>query len=160
VQTLEFPKFYLVNAYFPNTRHDLSRLDFKIDFNNKILAFIKKLDKKKPVILTGDYNVAHEEIDLARPKDNQENPGFHPRERASMSKYLDAGFVDTFRYLHPTKVQYTWWSMRFGARKRNVGWRIDYFCVSKRLASKIKRAEIHDSVMGSDHCPVSIEIDI
>ena len=160
VQTLEFPKFYLVNAYFPNTRHDLSRLDFKGDFNNKILAYVKKLDKEKPVILTGDYNVAHKDIDLARPKDNVGNPGFHPDECAWMTKFLESGFVDTFRHLHPTKVQYSWWSQRFGARARNVGWRIDYFCLSKCLTPKIKKAEILDQVMGSDHCPVTLEVEI
>lgn len=160
VQTLEFPEFYLINAYFPNTRHDLSRLDFKGDFNKKILAYVKKLDKKKPVILTGDYNVAHKDIDLARPKDNVGNPGFHPEECAWMTKFLESGFVDTFRHLHPSKVQYSWWSQRFGARSRNVGWRIDYFCVSKRLGPKVKKAEILDHVLGSDHAPVVLEIDI
>ncbi|HEY9582865.1 MAG TPA: exodeoxyribonuclease III [Candidatus Paceibacterota bacterium] len=160
VQTLEFPKFYLVNAYFPNSRHDLSRLEFKGEFNEAILKHIKKLDKNKPVILTGDYNVAHNEIDLARPKDNKENPGFHPRERAWMSKFLEAGFIDTFRYLHPKEIRYSWWSMRSGARARNIGWRIDYFAVSKRLASKIKKAEILDQVLGSDHCPVTLEIKV
>ncbi len=161
-QTLEFDTFYLVNAYFPNSREDLSRIDFKQDFNNAILKHIKQLDKKKPVILTGDYNVAHEPIDLARPKENEGKHGYHPTERAWFDKLLKEGFVDTYRSLHPTTVKYSWWSTRFGqkARINNVGWRIDYFCVSKRLASKIKRAEILDSVMGSDHCPVSIEMEI
>ncbi|MEK7535584.1 MAG: exodeoxyribonuclease III [Patescibacteria group bacterium] len=160
VITLEFEKFYFVNAYFPHTRHDLSRLIFKQKFNIAMFAYIKKLDKKKPVIFTGDYNVAHEPIDLARPKDNDGNPGFHPLERKWVSKFLKAGFTDTFRSLHPKDVKYTWWSMRFGARKRNVGWRIDYFCVSERIAKKVKNAAIHDLILGSDHCPVTLEIDI
>src|SRR3989344_1270349 len=161
VQTLEFEKFFLVNAYFPNSREDLSRLDFKIDFNNLLLKHIKKLDKKKPVILTGDYNVAHQEMDLARPKENEGKHGYHPRERQWMSKLLDAGFIDTFRYLHPDKAQYSWWATRFGKsiRERNIGWRIYYFVVSKRLASRIKSANILDQALGSDHCPVSLAID-
>ncbi len=158
VQTLEFDKFYLVNAYFPNTRHDLSRLDFKSEFNESILKYLKKLDKKKPVILTGDYNVAHEEVDLARPKDNDGNAGFHPEERKWMTKFLKAGFIDTYRHLHPKKIQYSWWSYRFGARSRNVGWRIDYFCISKKLKNKIKKTEIWDDIEGSDHCPVILEL--
>jgi len=160
VQTLEFLNFYLINAYFPNTRPDLSRLEFKGRFNNKILAHIKKLDKKKPVILTGDYNVAHEEIDIARPRENDGKAGFHPLERKWMGKLLDAGFVDTFRKLHPNAIRYSWWSQRFGARARNVGWRIDYFCVSKRLFSKIKSADVHNKILGSDHCPVSLKMEL
>ena len=160
VQTLEFEKFYLLNVYFPNSREDLSRIDFKIEFDELLLKHVLKLDKKKPVIITGDYNVAHNEIDLARPKENDGEHGFHPRERTWFTKLLDAGFVDTFRHQHPHKVQYSWWTMRAGARARNVGWRIDYFVVSKRFASKIKSAEIHDKVLGSDHAPVSLEIDL
>src|SRR3989338_873356 len=162
VQTLEFEKFYLTNAYFPNSREDLSRIDFKIEFDELLLRHIKKLDKKKPVILTGDYNVAHQPIDLARPKENEGKHGYHPREREWFGKLLKAGFVDTFRYLHQTKVKYSWWRTRFGqkARINNVGWRIDYFCVSKRLAKHIKKAEILDQVTGSDHCPVTLEIGI
>jgi len=160
VQTFEFDKFYLVNAYFPNSREDLSRIDFKIDFNNLLLKHIKKLDKKKPVIITGDYNVAHNPIDLARPKQNEGEHGYHPRERDWMTKLLDSGFVDTFRDKHPDVIKYSWWSQMFGARKRNVGWRIDYFVVSKRMATKIKKAEIQDQVTGSDHCPVTLEIEI
>ncbi len=158
IQTLEFPKFYLINTYFPNTRGDLSRLDFKIEFDEALLKYIKKLDQKKPVILTGDYNVAHEEIDLARPKENDGEAGFHPEERKWMTKFLSAGFIDTFRFLHPKKIQYSWWSYRSNARQKNVGWRIDYFCVSKRLKNKIQKAEIWDSVEGSDHCPVTITL--
>jgi len=160
VQTLEFKKFFVVNVYFPNTREDLSRLNFKIDFNNKILKHVKKLETTKPVIITGDFNVAHEEIDLARPKPNNGNAGFHPRERAWLTKFLKAGFIDTYRHLHPKKIQYSWWTYRFGARSRNVGWRIDYFCVSNKLKNKIKKAEIWDKIEGSDHCPVAIKIDL
>ncbi|MFH1946970.1 MAG: exodeoxyribonuclease III [Candidatus Magasanikbacteria bacterium] len=158
VQTLEFEKFFLVNAYFPNTRHDLSRLDFKIEFDEAVLKHVKKLDKKKPVIITGDYNAAHTEIDLANPKANDGGAGFHPEERKWMTKFLASGFIDTFRHLHPKKIQYSWWTYRFGARSRNVGWRIDYFCVSKKLKNKIIKAEIWDDVEGSDHCPVTITL--
>ncbi|HEY4483419.1 MAG TPA: exodeoxyribonuclease III [Candidatus Paceibacterota bacterium] len=162
VMTAEYDKFYVVNAYFPNSRPDLSRLDFKSDFNEAMLKHLKKLDKKKPVVLTGDYNVAHEPIDLARPKENEGKHGYHLREREWFGKLLEAGFVDTFRQAHPTKVQYSWWSTRFGTKARinNVGWRIDYFVVSKRLASKIKKAEILDQVKGSDHAPVTLEIEL
>lgn len=160
VQTLEFEQFYLVNAYFPNTRDDLSRLDFKQEFNNKFRAYIKKLDKKKPVIAMGDFNVAHEEIDLARPKPNEGNAGFTDEERADMSTLLKTNFLDTFRTLHPDTIKYSWWSYRAGARKRNVGWRIDYVIVSERLMPHIKKAFILNDVMGSDHCPIGIELDI
>jgi exodeoxyribonuclease III len=159
-QTIEFDNFYLMNIYFPNTREDLSRLDFKIDFNNQISKFVKKLEKNKPVILTGDFNVAHEEIDLARPKPNEGNAGFHPRERDWMTKFLESGMIDTFRYLNSKKIQYSWWTYRFGARSRNVGWRIDYFITSKKLARNIKQAKILDQVLGSDHCPVLLKIEI
>ncbi|MBI4426900.1 MAG: exodeoxyribonuclease III [Candidatus Magasanikbacteria bacterium] len=158
VQTAEFEKFFLVNAYFPNTRHDLSRLDFKLRFDDAILSHLKNLTKTKPVVFTGDLNVAHEEIDLANPKENDGNPGFHPEERKWMTKFLKAGFIDTYRFLYPKKIQYSWWSYRFGARRRNVGWRIDYFCVSDKLKKQLKQAEILDKVMGSDHCPVTITL--
>lgn len=160
VQTIEFDKFYLVNAYFPNTRHDLSRLDFKIEFNNRIFTHVKKLEKTKPVILTGDFNVAHTEIDLANPKENEQNAGFTIEERTSFDKFLKKDMIDIFRELNPKKIQYSWWTYRFGARKRNVGWRIDYFVVSKILKKKIIKAEILDQVLGSDHCPIRLEINI
>ena len=160
VQTIELDNFYLMNIYFPNTREDLSRLDFKIDFNNRVAKFVKKLEKKKPVILTGDFNVAHEEIDLARPKPNDGKAGFHPRERAWMTKFLDSGMIDTFRHLNPKKIQYSWWTYRFGARSRNVGWRIDYFITSKKLTKNIKQAKILDQILGSDHCPIVLKIEI
>lgn len=159
-QTLEFEDFYFVNCYFPNTRDDLSRLDFKEEFNDAFLKYIKKLDKKKPVIAVGDYNVAHEPIDLARPKPNEGKAGYTDEERKWMSKFTKAGFVDTFRRFNPEKVQYSWWSYRAKARERNVGWRIDYVLVSERFVDKITKALIWDQVTGSDHCPIGIEIDI
>ena len=160
VQTIEFDKFYFVNTYFPNTREDLSRLEFKIDFNNQIAKHTKKLEKKKPVIITGDFNVAREEIDLARPKPNDGKAGFHPRERTWMTKFLDSGMIDTFRHVNPKKIQYSWWTYRFGARSRNVGWRIDYFITNKKLEKNIKQAKILDRVLGSDHCPIILKIEI
>ncbi|MBI4992623.1 MAG: exodeoxyribonuclease III [Candidatus Magasanikbacteria bacterium] len=158
VQTAEFENFNLVNAYFPNTRHDLSRLNFKLAFDEAIFKHIKKLEKTKPVILTGDLNVAHEEIDLANPKENDGNPGFHPEERKWMTWFLKSGFTDTFRFFNPKKIQYSWWSHRFGARRRNIGWRIDYFCISDKLKKQLKQVEILDNIKGSDHCPVSITL--
>lgn len=160
VQTIEFEKFFLINAYFPNTRSDLSRLDFKIEFNNKIFAHVKKLEKSKPIILTGDFNVAHNEIDLANPKENEQNAGFTIEERTSFDKFLRKDMIDTFREFNPKKIQYSWWTYRFGARSRNVGWRIDYFVVSKILKKKIIKAEILDQVLGSDHCPIKLEMDL
>jgi len=160
VQAIEFPKFYFVNSYFPHSRHDLSRLDFKLEFNRAVFKHIKKLEKKKPVIFTGDLNVAHEAIDLANPKSNDGNPGFHPKERKSFADFLKKDMLDTYRTLYPKKVQYTWWSYRFTARERNVGWRIDYFLVSKKLRGKIKNAKILDQVKGSDHCPILLKINL
>ena len=158
MQTLELEKFFLVNTYFPNANHELSRLDFKIEFNNALLKYLKKLEKSKPVVITGDFNVAHAEIDLARPKDNVGNPGFTNEERAWMTKLLKNGFIDTFRHFYPEKQEYTWWSYRFNARSKNIGWRIDYFCVSSKFIKNIKNAHILNRVMGSDHCPIFIEI--
>ncbi len=158
VQILDFGKYYLANIYFPNANHELSRLNFKMKFNDELLKYFKKLENKKPLVVCGDYNVAHQEIDLARPKENVGNPGFTDEERSWMTKFLKSGFKDTFRELHPRQIQYSWWSYRAGARARNVGWRIDYFCVSDRLLAKIKKAFILDKVTGSDHCPVGIEI--
>ena len=160
IQVFELPKFYLVNCYFPNANHELSRLGFKIKFNDKLLDYFKKLERKKPIVLCGDYNVAHEGIDIARPKDNVGNAGFTPEERTWMTKFLKAGFIDTFRYFYPEKIVYTWWSFRFNARVKNIGWRIDYFCVSKSFIKRVKSVTILDKVMGSDHCPVEIEIDV
>jgi exodeoxyribonuclease-3 len=158
VQTIELKKYYLVNVYFPNSKPDLSRLDYKIEFDETLLKYLKKLEKKKPVIITGDYNVAHEEIDLARPKENEGSPGFTLEERAWMTEFIKSGFIDTFRYLNGDKIQYSWWSFRAGARARNVGWRIDYFCVSDKLKKQLKKAYILDKITGSDHAPVGLEI--
>lgn len=158
VQVLELKNFYLLNAYFPNSRSDLSRLGMKIDFNKEILKFVKKLEKEKPVILTGDFNVAHQEIDLARPKANIGQAGFTNEERDSFSLMLKNDLIDIFRELHPKKIQYSWWSFRAGARKNNVGWRIDYFLTSVKLKKSIKKAYILDQVLGSDHAPIVLEI--
>lgn len=160
VQTFEMPKYYLVNTYFPNSQPTLARLDYKTRFNKAVLDYLKKLEKKKPVIICGDFNVAREEIDLARPKENHETAGFTDQERLWGRKYLEAGLVDTFRELHGEKVQYSWWTYRFGARARNVGWRIDYFLVSAKIRKHITQAFILDQVMGSDHCPVGIEVNL
>lgn len=158
VLALDIGRYYLVNIYFPNAQDDLRRLAWKMEWNDKLLVYLKKLETKKPVIVCGDFNVAHQEIDLARPKENIGSAGFSPQERAWMDKFLSSGFKDTFRELHPQKVQYSWWSYRAAARARNVGWRIDYFCVSKNIIKKIDQAFILDQVTGSDHCPVGIEL--
>lgn len=160
VQTLEFPKFYFVNTYFPNANHELSRLKYKMDFNNAFLKYVKSLEKKKPVVMCGDFNVAHQEIDLTNPKQNIGNPGFTEEERIWANKFIKAGFVDTFRQMHPKKVQYSWWSYKFKARERNIGWRIDYFFISAKLFKYVKKSFILDKIQGSDHCPVGIEIDL
>ncbi|MCK5021780.1 MAG: exodeoxyribonuclease III [Candidatus Pacebacteria bacterium] len=157
-QILEFKDFYLINNYFPNSNHELSRLNYKIEYNQKIHKLTKKLEKKKSVIITGDFNVAHNEIDLARPKDNIGNAGFTFEERKWISNFLEDNMIDTFRELHPETIRYSWWSYRGMVRERNIGWRLDYFVVSKKLMKKIKKAEIHDDIFGSDHCPISIEI--
>ena len=157
-QTIEFKKFYLVNAYFPNANHELSRLNYKLEFNSAIHSYLKKLKKKKPVIITGDFNVAHQEIDLARPKDNINNPGFTNEERFWMDKFLSSKFIDTYRHFNKNKIQYTWWSYRAGVRARNIGWRIDYFCASEAMMPYIKKSYILDKVYGSDHCPIGVEM--
>ncbi len=161
VQTLEFSKYYFVNAYFPNSKPGLIRIQYKEDFNAAMLKYVKKLEKKKPVILCGDLNVAREPIDLARPDANEGEPGYSEPERKWGKKFIDSGLADTFRMLNPDKAQYSWWSYRaIGARTRNVGWRIDYFLVSAKMMKNVKKAFILDTVMGSDHCPVGIEIDL
>lgn len=163
--TLEFENFYLINNYTPNSKPDLSRLDLRYtDWHKALIKHIKELEKKKPVIMTGDLNVAHEEIDIARPDSNKTtatkpgSPGFTDQERERFSDYIEKGLIDTFRFLHPDKIKYSWWSYMGGARSRNVGWRIDYFLASKVLRYKIKKADILDEVMGSDHAPVLLEI--
>lgn len=158
VQTLELEDFYLLNVYFPNANDALSRLGYKLEFNQQMLKYVKRLEKKKAVIVSGDFNVAHEEIDLARPKENAGSSGFTPEERAWFSKLLAAGLVDSFRLLNGQKIQYSWWSYRAGARARNVGWRIDYFVLSAKLSKRIKRAFILDKVTGSDHAPIGLEL--
>lgn len=160
VLTVEFEKYFVVNVYVPNAQPELARIKYRQAWDKDLLSYCKELEKRNPVILCGDLNVAHNEIDLARPKQNVGCPGFSDEEREGMNNYLDAGFVDTFRNLHPEKIKYSWWSYRAGARPKNIGWRIDYVLVSKSLLSYVKKAEIHNDIMGSDHCPVSIELDL
>jgi len=158
VQTVELDKFYVLNIYFPNANEQLSRLGYKLEFNVSLLKYIKRLEEKKPVIVTGDFNVAHQAIDLARPQANEGRAGYTTEERDWMSEFLAAGYVDTFRFLNKDKIQYSWWSYRLTARSRNVGWRIDYFCASAKLKRLLKKAYILDQVLGSDHAPIGLEI--
>ena len=159
VITLEYPDFYLVNCYVPNAQDGLKRLDYRMEFEDCMREYLTNLDKSKPVYYCGDLNVAHKEIDIKNPKTNHHNPGFTDEERGKFSLLLDAGFTDSFRYLYPDKADaYSWWSYRFKARERNAGWRIDYFVVSSSVAQDIKEAAIHSDILGSDHCPVSLEI--
>jgi len=161
VLTLEYDDFYLVNAYSPNSQRGLVRLDYRMTWQDDFCAHLKKLDAQKPVIICGDLNVAHQEIDLKNPKSNQKNAGFTPQERDKMTELLAAGFIDSFRHLYPEQAgAYTWWSYMFNAREKNVGWRIDYFLVSERIKAQIREAKIYSDVMGSDHCPVGLEIAI
>ena len=160
VITAEYENFYLVTVYTPNSQRELARLDYRMVWEDVFRDYLLKLDEKKPVIVCGDLNVAAEEIDLKNPKTNRKNAGFTDEERAKFRELKAAGFVDTFRYLHPEEVKYSWWSYMFKAREKNAGWRIDYFVVSERIADKVKAAEIHTEILGSDHCPVSIEIDL
>ncbi len=161
VITLEFPNFSLVNVYTPNAQPELARLAYRLQWENALRAYLVELDQTKPVILCGDLNVAHQEIDLTHPKANRKNPGFSDEERAKITELLAAGFSDTFRTLYPDVTQaYSWWSYRSNSRANNVGWRIDYFLVSKRLMPSITAANIHADVLGSDHCPVSLEMAI
>ena len=159
--TLEFEKFYLVNNYTPNSKRELERLDYRQIWEDEIRKYLLELNKNKPVIMCGDLNVAHKEIDLKNPKQNRRNAGFTDEERNKMTKLLEAGFVDTFRYLYPEKEnEYTWWSYMGKAREKNVGWRIDYFITSKDIENKIKEANIYQEVLGSDHCPIELNIEI
>ncbi len=159
VITLEFEKFYMVNVYTPNSKRELERLDYRMIWEDEFRNYLKKLEKNKPVIVCGDMNVAHEEIDLKNPKTNHHNAGFTDEERQKMTCLLNSGFIDTFRYLYPDKTDaYSWWSYMGHAREKNVGWRIDYFLVSDSLKNKIEEAEILDQVLGSDHCPVTLKI--
>ena len=161
VITVEFENFYMVTVYTPNAQHELTRLDYRMCWENDFLKYIKKLDEKKPVIYCGDLNVAHEEIDLRNPKTNRGNAGFTDEERGKMTNVLSSGFTDTFRYLYPDRTDaYSWWSYRMNARAKNVGWRIDYFICSDRIAEKIDDALIYPEIQGSDHCPIGLNIDI
>ncbi|MBP6492094.1 MAG: exodeoxyribonuclease III [Clostridia bacterium] len=160
VITLEYDNFYLVTEYTPNSQEKLARLDYRMEWEDAFRAYLLKLDAKKPVILCGDLNVAHQEIDLKNPSSNRKNAGFSDEERAKMTELLEAGFTDTYRYLYPDATGvYTWWSYRFNARANNAGWRIDYFVVSDRIKDKVKDVVIFDQVQGSDHCPVLLDID-
>jgi exodeoxyribonuclease III len=159
ILTLEFEEFFLVNVYTPNSQRDLARLSFRLDWEERIFAHLKELDALKPVILCGDLNVAHQEIDLRNPKSNQGNSGFTEEERGKMSILLDAGFIDSFRHFYPDQEgSYTWWSYMSKVREKNIGWRIDYFIVSASLKDRLVDANIHSEIMGSDHCPVLLEI--
>jgi len=159
VITLELPNFYLVTVYTPNSQKELARLDYRMRWEDDFLKYLKKLEESKPVVFCGDLNVAHTEIDLKNPQTNRRNAGFTDEERAKFSELLNSGFIDTFRYFYPDKTgAYTWWSYMFNARANNAGWRIDYFCVSQSLKNVLKDAIIYDRVMGSDHCPIGLEI--
>ena len=160
VITLEYDNFYFVNAYVPNAQDGLKRIDYRVEFENDMREYLSELDKQKPVIYCGDLNVARCELDLKNPKSNEGNPGYSKEEREKIEQLLDAGFIDTFRIVHPEEVKYSWWSYRFSARAKGIGWRIDYFVVSKRLQEKIKVADIFNNVLGSDHAPVVLEIDV
>ena len=158
VITLEMEDFYLVTVYTPNSQDGLRRLDYRMVWETDFLAYLKRLDSQKPVIVCGDLNVAHQEIDLKNPKTNRRNAGFTDEEREKMSILLDNGFTDTFRFLHPEEVTYSWWSYRFKAREKNAGWRIDYFLISDRLRPQLSGATIHTEIFGSDHCPVELNL--
>lgn len=160
VITLEYPEFFLVNCYTPNSQNELKRLDYRMQWETDFLAYLNQLDERKPVILCGDLNVAHTEIDLKNPKSNQKSAGFSSEERQKFTTLLENGYTDTFRYTHPDTVgAYSWWSYRFNARKNNAGWRIDYFVISTRLNSFIKEARLYPQILGSDHCPVQLTLD-
>ena len=159
--TLEFEKFYLVNCYTPNSKRELERLEYRMIWEDEVRKYLKKLNKIKPVIYCGDLNVAHKEIDLKNPKTNTQSAGFTIEERTKMTELLDSGFTDSFRYLYPDKEEaYTWWSYMFHAREKNVGWRIDYFITSKDIENKIEDSIIHSEILGSDHCPIELQIDL
>ena len=161
VITLEYPSFYLVTVYTPNSQRGLTRLDYRMTWEDAFRAYLLDLDREKPVVVCGDMNVAHQEIDLKNPKSNTQNAGFTPQEREKMTALLDAGFTDTFRYLYPDRRDiYSWWSYMFHARENNAGWRIDYFLVSSRIRDQIREAGIETEILGSDHCPVTLDLEI
>ena len=158
VITLEMEDFFLITVYVPNSQDELRRLDYRMQWEDDFRSYVKQLDAIKPVIICGDLNVAHEEIDLKNPKTNRRNAGFTDEEREKMTILLNNGFVDTFRHLYPEQVTYSWWSYRFRAREKNAGWRIDYFLISERLKERLVDAKIHTEILGSDHCPVELEL--
>lgn len=158
VITLEMENFFLITVYVPNSQDELRRLDYRMQWEDDFRAYVMQLDAIKPVIICGDLNVAHEEIDLKNPKTNRRNAGFTDEEREKMTIFLNNGFVDTFRHLYPEQVTYSWWSYRFRAREKNAGWRIDYFLISERLKERLVDAKIHTEILGSDHCPVELEL--
>ncbi len=159
VLTLEFPDFYLVNVYTPNSQNELARLDYRMTWEDAFLSYLKKLEETKPVIFCGDLNVAHKEIDLKNPKTNRRNAGFTDEERGKMTHLLASGFIDTFRYFYPDQKDiYSWWSYRFRSREKNAGWRIDYFIISNALESRLQDAKIHTEIFGSDHCPIELDL--
>lgn len=161
VITLEYPEYYVITVYVPNSQNELARLPYRMKWEEDFLAYLKKLEEKKPVIFCGDLNVAHKEIDLKNPKTNRKNAGFTDEERACFTKVVESGFIDTFRYFYPEQTDiYSWWSYRFSARAKNAGWRIDYFCVSEGLKDKLIDAKIHTDIFGSDHCPVELDIEL
>ena len=160
VITLEYDKFFLVTVYTPNAQEELRRLDYRMTWEDAFQTYLHQLDAKKPVIVCGDMNVAHQEIDLKNPKTNRRSAGFTDEERSKMTQLLSNGFTDTFRTLHPEQITYSYWSYRFRAREKNAGWRIDYFLISDRLKPQLKGASIHTEIYGSDHCPVELDIDI
>ena len=159
VLTCEYEDFYVVNCYTPNSKDGLLRLDYRLVWEDAFRNYLKELEKKKPVILCGDLNVAHQEIDLKNPKTNRMNAGFTDQERGKMSELLNSGMIDTYRYFYPERIEYSWWSYRFKAREKNAGWRIDYFITSESLKERLKDARIYTDIFGSDHCPVGLEIE-
>ncbi len=160
VITAEYEDFFLVNCYVPNSKRELERLEYRTEWEDDLREYLKELDKIKPIIYCGDLNVAHEEIDLKNPKTNHQSAGFTDDERQKMTELLDAGFIDSYRFKYPEKIEYSWWSYMFHSREKNVGWRIDYFIVSDRIKDKIRDAKIHTEVLGSDHCPIELDIEI
>lgn len=161
VITLEYPEYYIITVYVPNSQNELKRLPYRMQWEEDFLSYLKKLEEKKPVIFCGDLNVAHKEIDLKNPKTNRKNAGFTDEERACFTRLVEHGFIDTYRYFYPEQTDiYSWWSYRFSARAKNAGWRIDYFCVSECLKDKLQDAKIHTDILGSDHCPIELDINI
>ena len=160
VITLEYDEFYLVTVYVPNVKRDLSRLEYRMTWEDDFRKYLKQLEKHKPIVVCGDFNVAHNEIDIKNAKGNIGNAGFTFEERGKFTELLDSGYIDTFRHFNPDKIKYSWWSYMGKAREKNIGWRIDYFIVSKEIISKVKKTEIYDEILGSDHCPIGIDIEL